>query len=148
MRSCLPITLWLLAFPIFGQSVNGDEFFEKKVRSVFAGKCQSCHNAKLKTAGLDLSTAEGFAHGGQSGPVAVPGKPEESRLIAVIGYNETLKMPPTGKLADEEIADLKTWVKMGAVWPGTAAAPVSAVRPPSREFTAAEKSFWAFQPVK
>jgi hypothetical protein len=141
------ILLSMLAVPVWAQTP--DEFFEKKIRPVLATQCQACHNAKLKTAGLDLSTSEGFTHGSQSGPVVVVGKPEDSRLIRAIGYSETLKMPPTGKLADEEIADLTAWVKMGAVWPGAStSAPVSQVRPPSREFTDAEKLFWAFQPVK
>src|SRR5260221_13900566 len=63
--------------------------------------------------------------------------------------SDLMKMPPTGKLKDEEIADLGAWVKMGAVWPGASgAAATPPVRPASRELTAAEKSFWAFQPVK
>jgi len=138
----------MLALPLWAQAQTDTEFFEKKIRPVLATQCQGCHNAKLKTAGLDLSSADGFTHGGQSGAVVVAGKPEESRLIKAVGYGETLKMPPTGKLAAEEIADLSEWVKMGAVWPGAStSAPVSQVRPPSREFTDAEKKFWAFQRV-
>ena len=150
MRASLPVLLSILAVPVWSQTQISPEFFEKKIRPVLATKCQGCHNAKLKTAGLDLSTAEGFAHGGQSGPIVAAGNPGESRLIKVVGYGETLKMPPTGKLADEEIANLTEWVKMGATWPGLspAAAAPSPVRPPSREFTDAEKKFWAFQPVK
>ena len=149
MVKCLPVMRFRLS--IFGclfaavasaQTQAPSEFFEKKIRPILVNNCQGCHNSKAKTAGLDLTSAEGFARGGQSGPVV-------TRLIPAIGYNETLKMPPTGKLKDEEIADLTAWVKMGAVWPGASAAvPSQPVRPPSREFTAAEKSFWAFQPVK
>jgi hypothetical protein len=149
MRFCWPVFLWMLAAPIWGQTQDPTEFFEKKIRPVLASNCQTCHNAKLKTAGLDLTSAEGFVHGGQSGPAVVEGHPESSRLIKVIGYSESLKMPPAAKLKDDEIADLSAWVKMGAIWPGAAAtAPAPLVRAPSREFTAAEKSFWAFQPVK
>jgi len=39
-------------------------------------------------AGLDLTSAEGFARGGQSGPVV-------SKLVGVTSYDEALKMPPT-----------------------------------------------------
>jgi cytochrome c553 len=147
MRIGLSVLLPMLAVPVWSQTQASTEFFEKKIRPVLATKCQGCHNAKLKTAGLDLSTAEGFVHGAQSGPIVAAGNPDGSRLIKVVGYSETLKMPPTGKLADEEIADLAAWVKMGAPWPGAPAATPSAVRPPSREFTEAEKRFWAFQPV-
>jgi mono/diheme cytochrome c family protein len=149
MRFCLPVFLWMLAAPIWAQTQDPTEFFEKKIRPVLVNNCRACHNPKLKTAGLDLTSAEGFVQGGQSGPVVVEGKPESSRLIKVVGYGEALKMPPAAKLKEEEIADLSAWVKMGAVWPGVAAAaPAPTVRAQSREFTAAEKSFWAFQPVK
>src|ERR1700675_2909449 len=138
MRFCLPIFLWMLAAPIWAQTQDPTEFFEKKIRPVLVNNCQACHNPKLKTAGLDLTSAEGFVQGGQSGPVVVEGKPEASRLIKVVGYSDTLKMPPAAKLKEEEIADLGAWVKMGAVWPGVAAvATAPTVRAQSREFTAA-----------
>jgi len=113
----LPCALALL-FPVSAKAQNdkekaapaGIEFFEKKIRPVLVNSCQGCHNSKAKTAGLDLSSAEGFLHGGQSGPIVVEGNPEASRLIRAIGYNESQKMPPTGKLKDEEIADLTAWV--------------------------------------
>jgi hypothetical protein len=149
MRFCVPLFPWMLVAPIWAQTQDPTEFFEKRIRPVLANKCQSCHNPKLKTAGLDLTSAEGFVRGGQSGPIVVQGNPDTSRLIKVVGYGESLKMPPAAKLKDEEIADLSAWVKMGADWPGASAtAPAQPVRAPSREFTAAEKSFWAFQPVK
>ena len=47
-----------------------------------------------------------------------PGKPEESLLIRAVRRTGDLKMPPDGKLTEQEIADLVTWVKSGAVWPG------------------------------
>lgn len=43
------------------------EFFEKKIRPILATSCQRCHNSKAKVAGLDLTTAEGFHRGGDSG---------------------------------------------------------------------------------
>src|SRR5580700_4676653 len=97
-----PIFLWILAVPVWAQAPA--EFFEKKIRPVLVNNCQACHNPKLKTAGLDLTSAEGFAHGGQSGPIVVAGNPEASRLIKVVGYGESLKMPPAAKLKDDEIA--------------------------------------------
>jgi hypothetical protein len=146
MRFFPLLFLWVIAASVWAQTPA--EFFEKKIRPILVNSCQACHNSKIKTAGLDLSSAEGFIHGGQSGPIVVAGDPEASRLVKVIGYGESMKMPPTGKLNDEEIADLSAWVKMGAVWPGASSATTPPVRPPSRELTAAEKGFWAFQPVK
>src|SRR6266478_9001780 len=149
MRFFLTVLLSIAAVPVWSQSPAPTEFFEKKIRPLLVANCQACHNSKMKSAGLDLGTAEGFQHGGQNGPVVVEGNPEASRLLKVIGYSESIKMPPTGKLKDEEIADITTWVKMGAAWTGAPpAAPAPPTRGQSREFTSAEKTFWAFQPVK
>jgi hypothetical protein len=132
------------------ESAQG-EFFEKKVRPIFVANCQRCHNAKSKVAGLDLTTAEAFQRGGDSGPVINKERPEESRLLKVIGYDGEMKMPPSGKLKDHEIAALTEWVKMGAPWPGgapTVASESSPKSPNARSFTEEEKGFWAYQPMK
>src|SRR6266446_73557 len=75
-----------------------------------------------------------------------PGEFFESSVLiqAVRRTHARLKMPPQGKLGHEEIDNLAAWVKMGAVWP-TPPAP-----PPSAEYaiTAAQRAFWAFQPVR
>jgi cytochrome c553 len=142
------VTAVLLAAPVFSQTIaQTAEFFERKVRPILAAQCQSCHNAKLKTAELDLSTPGGFRGGGQSGPVVSPDQPEASRLLKVIGYEERLKMPPTGKLQEDEIAVLTEWVRMGAPWPG-APETAAGLRPASRQLTDEDRSFWAFQPLR
>lgn len=123
------------------------EFFEKKVRPVLAANCAKCHNPKARVAELDLTTAEGFRQGGESGPLVNREHPEQSRLLQVIGYQEKLKMPPSGKLKDEEIEALAAWVKMGAPWPSATAPAVAGGVRSAREFTEEEKNYWAFQPV-
>jgi hypothetical protein len=128
-----------------------EEFFEKKIRPIFVASCQRCHNARSKVAGLDLTTAEAFNRGGDSGPVINKENPGESRLLKVIGYDGEIKMPPSGKLKDHEITALTEWVKIGAPWPGAglaAAAENSPKNPNGRSFTEEEKGFWAYQPMK
>src|SRR5262245_46909274 len=140
-----------VASPVLVQSAAQEEFFEKKIRPIFAANCQLCHNARSKVAGLDLTTAEAFQRGGDSGPVINREKPEESRLLKVIGYDGELKMPPSGKLKDQEIAALTEWVKVGAPWPSPVRAAASENWPKSpnaRSFTEEEKGFWAYQPVR
>jgi hypothetical protein len=45
----------------------------------------------------------------------MPGKPEESLLIKAVSHSDAqLKMPPTEKLPDEEIASLTEWIRIGA----------------------------------
>ena len=124
-----------------------DEFFESKVRPVFARNCYSCHT-DARSGGLRLDSAEAFAKGGKSGPPVVAGKPDESLLIQAIRQtHERIKMPPGGKLKDEEIAAVVEWVKSGAVWPKGAPAG-TATASPAYVITAEQRAFWAFQRVR
>lgn len=133
------------------QSNDATEFFEKKVRPVLVANCAKCHNPKAQVAELDLTTAEGFARGGASGALINKEKPEESRLLKVISYDDKLKMPPTGKMKETEIAALTEWVKMGAPWPSAkteaAVSEAKSEKKSTREFTDEEKKFWAYQPL-
>jgi len=139
----------LSTLPGPAQTDGHAEFFEKKVRPVLAKNCQGCHNSRMKMAKLDLSTAEGFSQGAESGPLFNKAEPDKSLLLQVTSYEERLKMPPTGKLPDEQIADLREWVRMGARWPGARPAGAAVqVRKPSRAFTEGERSYWAFQPLQ
>ena len=93
------------------------EFFEKKIRPVLVKQCYECHSADAKKlgGGLLLDHREGLRKGGETGPAIVVGKPGESLLIKAIRYeDDSLKMPPKGKLPAEVIADLETWIKNGA----------------------------------
>ena len=93
------------------------DFFETKVRPVFAEHCYSCHGPKKHQAGLRLDNKTAALLGSDDGPVLVPGHPEKSSLIKAIAHTTDPKMPPKGKLPDQAIEDLTTWVKLGAVWP-------------------------------
>jgi len=93
-------------------------FFETKIRPVLARHCYSCHSAealrdgKLK-ASLMVDSREGMAKGGESGAAVVPGKREDSILLAALKH-DGFEMPPAGKLPDEVISDFETWIDMGA----------------------------------
>ena len=142
--------VWVGSQPVSAQSSDGVEFFEKRIRPILIANCTPCHNPQAHMAKLDLTTAEGFARGGESGALVNPANPEESRLLKVISYAETLKMPPKGKLRADEIASLTEWVKMGAPWTKTVAVTPStgwSARKSTREFTEEEKAFWAYQPL-
>mgnify|MGYP002382125867 CR=1 FL=1 len=93
-------------------------FFEKNIRPVLVEHCYKCHSSqgeKGVKGGLALDTRAGILQGGDSGPVIVPGRPDESLLVEAIGYaDEALQMPPKGKLSADAIADLRKWVMMGA----------------------------------
>jgi mono/diheme cytochrome c family protein len=123
-------------------AAGDEEFFEKHVRPVLVEKCLSCHGAKKPKGGLRLDTRDGALTGGDGGPALVPGKPNDSRLIEAVKQTGDLKMPPSGKLADREIAALEEWVSRGAPWPAKAvlAAPDA--------IAAAAAKHWAFQPIR
>ncbi|MBI2688767.1 MAG: PSD1 domain-containing protein [Acidobacteria bacterium] len=145
--------LIMLGVAVFGQTPEQVEFFEKNVRPVLAAKCQMCHNAKAKTSGLDMSTGAGFFAGGASGSLVNVETPEHSLLLKALSYQGSLKMPPMGKLKDDEIGKIREWIKMGAPWPGfekkegAATVSSSGTRKHGSAFTDAEWKFWAFQPV-
>lgn len=125
-----------------------EQFFETKIRPVLATHCGECHSEKAEKlkGGLRLDTREGLRLGGDSGAVIEPGQPDKSSLLRAIRYrDEDLQMPPKGKLSDEVITDLESWIKMGAPDPRTGRA-VATSRPATD--LAKAREFWSFQPPK
>jgi len=134
--------LALLAQPA-PRSVDAD-FFETKIRPLFAEKCYACH-AEARMGGLQLDSRERFLKGGKSGPVAVPGDPDASLLVKALHHDANPKMPPTGKLAADQIAAVEEWVRAGAVWPQNEKA---ALQSPPYKITAEQRAFWSLKPVR
>ncbi len=125
------------------------EFFETHVRPLLFNRCYSCHADKAQQGGLRLDSLDAMLKGGGGGPVLVPGNVEKSRLLTAIHYTGALKMPPSGKLKDDEIATLTEWVKMGAPWPNAKVSDAArAAQKGEYVLSDAQKSFWSFQPVK
>jgi len=122
-------------------------FFEAKVRPVLVEYCYECHSAAAKKVkgGLVVDTRAGLLAGGDSGPAIVPGDAGKSLLIQAVRHADAdLKMPKQ-KLLDHQIADLRTWVEMGAPDPR------SGEPPPSRRAAfdwEKERQHWAYQPVR
>ena len=121
----------------------GLAFFEQKVRPVLIEHCYSCHSAeaeKLK-GNLYLDSKAGWEKGGDSGEsVIIPGKPEASLLLRSVQHLEAdMEMPPKKpKLPDSVIADLVTWVKMGAPDPRDGV---------KLEAKRGDKSWWSLKPI-
>jgi len=129
--------MWCFVLLLAASSGDPREFFETKVRPVLAKNCFTCHTA-TRMGGLEMVSREALLKGGASGPAIVPGEPDRSLLVQAVRYgHEKLKMPPTGKLAEAEIADLAAWVKSGAVWPEAPAG-----------ITPQQRAFWSLRPVR
>jgi len=120
------------------------DFFESKVRPVLADNCYKCHSTQAEKvkAGLLLDTREGVLKGGDDGPVIVPGNLDASMLIKAVRYTDPdMQMPKDKKLPDDEIADLETWVKMGAPDPRSATAD-------QKKWSDDKTNHWAWQKVQ
>ncbi|HEX7449773.1 MAG TPA: PSD1 and planctomycete cytochrome C domain-containing protein [Pirellulales bacterium] len=131
-----------------GQPTNTDssgvEFFERKIRPLLVQHCYACHGQGRAKGGLNLENREAMLAGGDSGTAVVLGKPNESLLIAAVGYAGDVQMPPSGKLPDDEIAALRQWLELGAPWAEQAA---GAVMRSGETITEADRQFWSFQPI-
>ena len=147
----------LLFVSLFGQVAGGAgpapqfaaadlDFFEKKVRPLLVQRCFECHGGgeeKKTKGGLVLSAREAILTGGDSGPAAAAGKPDESLLVEAIGYGGGIEMPPAGKLPAAEIAVLTEWIERGL--PFTPADVSAAAK---RTIDIAEgRKHWAFVPA-
>ena len=121
--------LVLIALPLAAQTPEQLDFFESKIRPALVEHCEACHGAATPTpqGGLRLDSRDGLLEGGASGPAIVPGMPERSRLIQALSYtDESLRMPPGGKLDEQQVEAFRAWVAMGAPDPRTSSAPAPA----------------------
>lgn len=145
MKSSLFVfSLALVALTAVAKEAPNLAFFEQKVRPVLVEHCYACHSGEAKKlkGNLYLDSKAGWEKGGDSGqPAIIPGKPEASLLIRSIQHLEPdLEMPPKKpKLPEAVIADLITWVKMGAPDPRTGV---------KIEAKRADKTWWSLQPLR
>ena len=108
--------------------------------------CFECHAAKKQEGDLRLDSAKALLKGTDNGPVVVPGKPAESKIIEAIRQTGELKMPPKEKekLSDAAIATLTKWVEIGVPWPDNPALKSPDALSPEE----VAKSHWSFRPVQ
>jgi mono/diheme cytochrome c family protein len=127
----------------------GLELFKTKVRGIFIEQCIACHGGDEVQSGFDLATRKGLMRGGSKGKAVVAGKPDDSRLIALISHNEDPHMPEGGdKLPDDVIAAVRQWIELGAPYDAPL---VDHPRDPdawvNREVPAKAREFWSFRPL-
>ena len=117
-------------------------FFKQRIEPVLEEHCYSCHSAAANSikGGLRLDTRSAIRRGGESGPAVVPGKVEESLLLAALRY-EGLEMPPNAQLPNEVIQDFIKWIESGAV-------DSRLVAKSEAERREKAKSHWAFQRIE
>lgn len=93
--------------------------YHHDVVPVLQANCLRCHGGMNRRSGYSMSTRAAAIAGGHHGIAIVPGQPDNSLLVKLIGagpYPDDIKpMPLKGKLTDAEIATLRRWVAEGAV---------------------------------
>ncbi len=138
-----------VSYPAVGRSDDRAqvEFFEKSIRPVLIQSCYECHSGLTAEprGDLRLDSREAVRRGGESGPVLVPGRPEESLLISALRH-ESLQMPPDDPLSGEVIADFVRWIQLGA--PDPRDQPDSTIATSSwTQVLQSRRDWWSLQPV-
>jgi hypothetical protein len=117
----LIIVLFAGAVSPVGAAEPAEDVFTAKVRPILAKHCFKCHGPddRARKAQLRLDLAEEATRPARSKKRAiVPGKPDESELVArIFAEDESERMPPAhAKLAltDEQKRILKGWIADGA----------------------------------
>jgi len=98
--------------------------FNREIRGILAENCFACHgpDAAKRKAHLRLDRSEDARHDLGGRAAIVPGKADESELIARIVSDdpeEVMPPPATGKrLTAGQIETLRRWIDQGADWEG------------------------------
>ncbi len=114
--------------------------FQKAIQPILAEHCYSCHGPEKQKSDLRWDNKASVFKGGEHGPVLVPGKSAESRVIRLVaGLDPDTVMPPKGeRLSDAQVGLLRAWIDQGAIWAESAASAVGDKR-----------NHWAFKtPVR
>ncbi len=117
--------LSLACFPVSWMTARADVEFNRDIRPILSNTCFHCHgpDEKERKGGLRLDVREQALKPAKSGAIAiVPGKPDQSELLArVLTDDEDDLMPPTKlhkPLTPRQKALLKQWIEEGAEYQG------------------------------
>ncbi len=130
------------------QQAEQSEHFERHVRPLLVENCYACHSAETMAMGeLRLDSKEALLRGGTRGAAVVPGDPAASLLLKAVSYSSLdLRMPPSGRLSDQEIEHLEAWISMGAPDPRTEEAQDAHAGEESVDLEEG-RQFWSLRPL-
>jgi hypothetical protein len=88
--------------------------YAKHIAPVFEVKCVPCHNNNgRQEAGLDLSSWSGIT---ADPSIVARGSDSTSILVWTIeGFPPYPLMPPTGRMIDNHVDGIRTWIREGAL---------------------------------
>ena len=127
--SSMLVVVAVAAAPALAQTASPEAKpagFETDVQPIFTSNCTGCHGTATRIKEMNLSTLDGVMKGSESGPVVVPGKPDESKLYQMVRDG---KMPP-GKthLSEQAVASIRSWIEsLAAPAASAASSPTEAV---------------------
>ncbi|MEZ6130914.1 MAG: DUF1549 domain-containing protein [Planctomycetaceae bacterium] len=133
---CLFPTLTLRADEVPAAAADSTAVsFHKQIRPILQAQCLGCHQPAKSSGAYVMTDFATLLKGGETGDAAiVPGKPDESYLVAQITPQDgKAAMPPNGKpLSAVEIELLRTWIAQGAKddTPESTSVPYSKDNPP------------------
>jgi mono/diheme cytochrome c family protein len=92
--------------------------FKKDIQPIFEASCIKCHGRGKDKGGFAIDNREKFLKGGDEGPVALPGKSDESLIVEMVsGLDPDNVMPQKGsKLTAEQVGLLRKWIDQGVQW--------------------------------
>ncbi len=98
---------------------SGKVSFEHQIKPILESKCLPCHSPPYGMNGFRLDNrAHAFARGA-AGQRIIPGKPDESLLLALSSAHAGVAvMPKVGnRVTKTESLILRQWILEGAQWP-------------------------------
>ena len=93
--------------------------FQEEILPILRNNCLPCHNRTRAKAAIVLETPQDILKGNDDGPLAIPGKPDESYLFLVSAHLEEPEMPPVKNkvsakpLTPRELGLMKLWIQQG-----------------------------------
>ncbi|MEZ6054182.1 MAG: PSD1 and planctomycete cytochrome C domain-containing protein [Planctomycetaceae bacterium] len=123
------------------------QFYTDSIEPLLKEHCYKCHSTGKVKGGLRLTARESILQGGESGAAVDLADIDASLLMQAVNY-DGYEMPPDGKLSEDQIALLRSWVEQGL--PMTTlveTAPAEEEGFHSPQVNEETRNHWSFRPV-
>ena len=127
--------LWCAGF-----ASAADISYHREVWPIFKRHCVGCHSAQKSKGGLRLDDVAAVQKGGETGPLFIVGKPEQSLLIKQISGDEPEMPVKEAPLSLAKVALLRDWISQGAKFDAAPTASSAVVIPAVYAFAPAVTS--------
>ena len=124
-RLLLLVTTAFLALwsPFASLAESAQDLWSQRIQPLFDVHCVKCHGPLEQKGGLALDHLEAILHGGEEGPVVMPGDPHKSRIHLYLAADSDPHMPPKKQLSEADRAWVARWI---TALPNAGSAPAAA----------------------